>query len=107
MIEVFVNFTAPRQCSKRLKCRNWKLVCQESVEEQLSKCSLISVNHDLSVDDLSADLNQCILGVLAPEHLIKVSRTPVPWFTDDIRDLQRRRDKLYRIFKRTGFAYPE
>ncbi|CAG5093172.1 Protein of unknown function [Cotesia congregata] len=113
LIKEFVNFaapSAPRQCSKRLKCRNWRLVSQELIEEQLSKRSLVSVNYDLSVDDQAADLNRGILRVLdaiAPERLIKVSRPPAPWFTDYIRDLQRRRDKLYRIFKRTGFAYHE
>lgn len=110
IITVSVNFAAPTQHSKRVRCRNWKLVSQESIEEQLSKCGSTTGNYDLSVDGQIAELDQGILRVLdtiAPERPVKITRPPAPWFTNDIRDLQRRRNIIYRIFRRTGFAYAE
>ncbi|XP_044588839.1 uncharacterized protein LOC123268024 [Cotesia glomerata] len=48
-----------------------------------------------------------IIDTVAPEKTIFPRRPPAPWFTDQVKELQGRRDKLYRIYKRTGYAYKE
>ncbi|CAG5096621.1 Protein of unknown function [Cotesia congregata] len=48
-----------------------------------------------------------VIEAVAPLREVEVRDQPAPWVTQDIRILQRRRSKLYRIFKRSRFAYKE
>ncbi|XP_044577701.1 uncharacterized protein LOC123260587 [Cotesia glomerata] len=63
-----------------------------------------------SVDEMNTCLHahlQRIINAIAPKKLVVPRRPPAPWFTNDIRSLQCRRNKLYRIYRRTGYAYKE
>lgn len=76
---------------------------RESIERQLLSCSLPILDCTLSVNDLLSDLNCGIYRVLdsiAPKRAIKTVRSPAPWFSDKIRELRHRRDKLYVFFQK-------
>lgn len=110
IISVSVDFTVPKQELRTLLCRNWKLLDSKSIERCLANYPLPGTDYNLSADELIANLNRAIfhtLDTIAPVHLVKATRPPSPWFNEDIRELQHRRNKLYRIFKRTGYAYTE
>lgn len=48
-----------------------------------------------------------VVEAVAPLRKISVRDEPAPWINSDIKILQRRRSRLYRIFKRSGFAFKE
>ncbi|XP_074096354.1 uncharacterized protein LOC141525691 [Cotesia typhae] len=48
-----------------------------------------------------------IINDVASEKTVHPRRPPASWFIPEIRDLQNRPDSLYRIFRRTGYAYKE
>ncbi|CAD6208551.1 GSCOCG00010544001-RA-CDS, partial [Cotesia congregata] len=81
-----------------------------SVNAQVLQTELPVFDRYITLDESVTTLNggiRRVLDAIALERTIKVSRLPAPWLNDDIRGLQSRRDKLYRIFKRTGYAYAE
>lgn len=48
-----------------------------------------------------------VIDNVASLREVLVREASAPWITSEIKNLQRRRSKLYRIFTRTGFAYKE
>lgn len=48
-----------------------------------------------------------MIEAVAPLREVEVRDQPAPWVTPEVNILQRRRSKLYRIFKGSGFAYKE
>lgn len=45
--------------------------------------------------------------MIAPLREIEIRDKAAPWITWDIKVLQRRRSKLYRIYRRSGFTFKE
>ncbi|XP_057318961.1 uncharacterized protein LOC130663635 [Microplitis mediator] len=110
VISIVLDYNVPKQTAKIIKYRNWSLINQESIADSLCEAELPNIDNRCPIDDSVNCLNVSICNVvnsIAPERLIKVSRPPAPWITDDIRIIQRRRNKLYRVFRRTGYAYVE
>ncbi|XP_074107215.1 uncharacterized protein LOC141532664 [Cotesia typhae] len=110
IISVTLNYSVPKHTPITFRCRNWNLLSNESIVERLNGFLLEFNSEYPSVDDSVSHLNSNILNIIdsiAPERMVRVSRPPAPWITNEIRDLQRRRDRLYRIFRRSGFAYTE
>ncbi|XP_044582947.1 uncharacterized protein LOC123263967 [Cotesia glomerata] len=110
IISVTLNYSVPKHSLITFRCRNWNLLSNESIVEWLNGFLLEFNGEYPSVDDSVFHLNSNVLNIIdsiALERVVRVSRPPAPWITDEIRDLQRRRDRLYRIFRRSGFAYTE
>lgn len=59
------------------------------------------------MNNLLHDRIRRVSEVVALLKEVEVCDQPAPWVTQDIWILQRRWSKLYRIFKRSGFAYEE
>ncbi|XP_057335099.1 uncharacterized protein LOC130673901 [Microplitis mediator] len=105
-----LNFSVPRHSPLTFRHRNWSLISSESIADKVNNSSVLFCDNYLTVDDSVSHMNQNLLHIIdsiAPERVIKVTHPPAPWISDDVRDLQRRRDKLYRIYRRSGYADKE
>ncbi|CAG5073437.1 Similar to RTase: Probable RNA-directed DNA polymerase from transposon BS (Drosophila melanogaster) [Cotesia congregata] len=110
IISVTLNFSVPRHSPSTFRCRNWSLITNKSIADIVGNSSALFHDNYQSVDDSISYLNQNVFHIIdsiAPEHVIKASRPSAPWISSVIRDLQHRRDKLYRIYRRSGYAYEE
>ncbi|XP_044587841.1 uncharacterized protein LOC123267332 [Cotesia glomerata] len=90
--------------------RNWNAIDDDKLQELCEDIDYEALKELGSVDEMNTCLHahrERIINAIVPEKLVVPRRPPAPWFTDDIRSLQCRRNKLYRIYRRTGYAYKE
>ncbi|CAG5093918.1 Protein of unknown function [Cotesia congregata] len=88
----------------------WVHVNDERLYAALERLDLSDLDSSDSVDCMNAGLHRHIANIIdavAPLKEICIRDQPAPWINQDIRTLQRRRSKLYRIFRRSGFAFNE
>lgn len=95
---------------KKIWCRNWARIDDSFLKDTFSEMDLSDVVHADSVDIMNACLHNHIEDIIekvAPLKEINVREQPAPLINHEIKTLQRRRSKLYRIYRRSGFAFKE
>lgn len=95
---------------KKFWCRNWSRIDGDYLQQLCSSLDLEYLIDSDSVDTMNNCLHEHIRDVVeavAPLREINVRDKPAPWINSHIKILQRRRSRLYRIFKKSGFAFKE
>lgn len=90
--------------------RSWHNIDDDSLRRLFNNIEINIMKSLNSVNEKNEWLHrnlERVIDCLAPEKTICPRRPSAPWITSQIKNLQDRRDKLYRIFKRTGYAYKE
>lgn len=110
LISITYNYKVKLRKMQSFLYRNWSGIDEDRLRE-LCFCADADLDTAYeSVDDMNYALHELldnIINDVAPEKTVHPRRPPAPWFIPEIRDLQNRRDRLYRIFRRTGYAYKE
>ncbi|CAG5085054.1 Protein of unknown function [Cotesia congregata] len=110
LISITYNYRVEFRKFQSFSYRNWNRVDDRRLQDLcISADTDLNVAYD-TVDDMNHFLHELldsIINDIAPEKTINPRRPPATWFTPEIKDLQNRRDRLYRIFRRTGYAYKE
>lgn len=110
LISIKYDYKVPKQPPRKLQYRSWNRIDETILERMCNDVDIFVMDRldsiDLMNDYLHTSMNN-ILDNVAPLKSKVMKRQCAPWITNDIKELQRRRGKLYRIFKRTGFAYTE
>ncbi|XP_044576250.1 uncharacterized protein LOC123259682 [Cotesia glomerata] len=110
LISVTYNYKVELQQLNSFTFRNWNAIDDDKLRELCKDIDYEALKELSSVDEMNTCLHahlERIINAIAPEKLVVPRRPPATWFTDDIRSLQCRRNKLYRIYRRTGYAYKE
>ncbi|XP_057324196.1 uncharacterized protein LOC130666890 [Microplitis mediator] len=90
--------------------RNWSGVDKNFLQDTCSRLDLFDVDNANSVDEMNTCIHDHIKKVtelVAPLREMSIREKPAPWINRDIKALQRRRSKLYRIYRRSGYAFKE
>ncbi|XP_044591960.1 uncharacterized protein LOC123270092 [Cotesia glomerata] len=110
LISIEYNYKVEQQKLRSFTYRSWHSIDDELLERLFNEVNIEDMELQASVEDMNVWFHRQlrdIIDAVAPERMISPRRPPAPWFTSYIRDLPARRDKLYRIFRRTGYAYKE
>ncbi|XP_044596302.1 uncharacterized protein LOC123273112 [Cotesia glomerata] len=110
LISVTCNYKVEQQRLRSFTYRSWHSIDGNVLARLFDGVNIEDMESQTTVDDTNTWFHQQlrrITDITAPERTIHPRRPPAPWFTSYIRDLQARRDKLYRIFRRNGYAYKE
>lgn len=110
LISLTYNYKVGRQRLNNFSYRNWNAIDNDMLQNLCDDVDIDTMRSLETVDEMNNYLHKHlsqVIDTVAPEKTICPRRPPALWFTHQIKELQRRRDKLYRIFKRTGYAYKE
>lgn len=102
-----VKFKPPKQKPVILKQRMFSLLNVLKLDNDASDVNWSEIDNAPSIDDKVAIFNSHITNLFdrhAPIRIIKIKRTPSPWFSDMIRKAIAKRDRSFRKYKkdRTG-----
>ncbi|XP_057329132.1 uncharacterized protein LOC130669981 [Microplitis mediator] len=110
LISLQYDYKVPISNRNKFWCRNWSRIDDDYLQQLCSSLDLSYLIDSESVDTMNIYLHEHIRDVVeevAPLREINVREKPAPWINSDIKTLQRRRSRLYRIFIRSGFAFKE
>lgn len=110
VILITYKYKVDKQQLNSFKYCNWNAVDDDKLQDL---CHGIDVHIDRiydTADEMNCALHEYlndVINTVAKGRTVYPRHPPAPWITSEIKDLKIRRDKLYRIFKRTGYAYRE
>lgn len=110
LISFEYNYSTPSQRQKIIQFRNLASIDNQRLNNLCTNLNVDMFSLCDSVDEMNVKLHnkiQDVIDIIAPVKTKVVRESAAPWIAKYIRDLQRRRSKLYRIYKRTEFAYKE
>lgn len=97
-----MNFYTTKREVKTYEIRNFKDIDDEKIENFTSKIDWTffscTNNIDGMIDKLYQILNQ-FLNEICPLQVVKSRYKPVPWMTDEIKDLMKQRKTFYELWK--------
>lgn len=110
LISLQYDYNIPSAGRRRIWCRNWARIDETNLQRLCLDRDISNIDSAVSVDNMNDCLHQHlgeVIEAIAPIRETVIRDQPAPWINQDIRTLQRRRSKLYRIYRRSGFAFKE